>query len=124
MPDLTEVTQQILRFRDEREWAQFHSPRNLAAALAIEAAEVQELMLWKQDGEVTESLKDPKQRESMEEEIGDVLIFALLLAHSVGVEPLEAIQKKIRKNAAKYPVELARGRADKYTELRAEQELP
>lgn len=117
MDSLTETVAAILAFRDQRDWSQFHTPRNLAAALAIEAAEVQETMLWKSDQEVAAHLAQSKWRKPLQEELGDVLIFALLLAHACGIDPLEAVQEKLAVNAAKYPVGKARGVSTKYTDL-------
>jgi NTP pyrophosphatase (non-canonical NTP hydrolase) len=114
---ITETVAAIVAFRDERDWAQFHTPRNLAAALAIEAAELQELLLWKSDQEIDAVLAESKGRNKLQEELGDVLIFTLLLSHSCGIDPLKAVQQKLRVNAAKYPVEKARGISTKYTEL-------
>src|SRR3954471_9862259 len=87
---LTEITGDILRFRDERDWEQFHTPRNLAAALAIEVAELQEEMLWKSDPDIEHLLNQPAARQRVANEIGDVLIYALLLAHACAIEPLTA----------------------------------
>jgi len=114
---LTETVAAIVAFRDERDWAQFHTPRNLAAALAIEAAELQEVMLWKSDQEIDALLAEPQRRHKLQEELGDVLIFALLLSQSCGIDPLKAVQQKLAVNAAKYPVGKARGVSTKYTEL-------
>jgi NTP pyrophosphatase (non-canonical NTP hydrolase) len=114
---LQDTIEAIVAFRDERDWAQFHTPRNLAAALAIEAAEVQEAMLWKSDREIDGLLVKANGRQALEEELGDVLIFTLLLCVSCGIDPLNAVQQKLRLNAAKYPVEKARGVSKKYTEL-------
>jgi NTP pyrophosphatase (non-canonical NTP hydrolase) len=111
------ITHEILAFRDAREWAQFHTPRNLAAAVAIEVSELQETMLWKTDAEVQSDLKDPTRRVRMRHEVADVLIYALLFAHAIGADPVEAIREKLASNNAKYPVDKARGSALKYTEL-------
>ncbi len=118
MDRLMEVTREILAFRDERDWAQFHKPRQLAAALAVEAGELQEAMLWKTDSEVEALLADVAKRVPIERELADVLIFALLLCHETHTDPISAIRRKLRENAEKYPVELARGKADKYRDLR------
>lgn len=111
------ITREILTFRDAREWAQFHTPRNLAAALAIEVAELQETMLWKTDTEVQSDLEEPTRRLRMRHEVADVLIYALLFAHAIGADPVESIREKLASNDAKYPVDKARGSALKYTEL-------
>lgn len=108
----------IRRFRDERDWSQFHTPKNLAAAIAIEAAELQEQFLWKTDKEVERNLKGGPKRQAVVEEIADVLMFALLLADRLDINVGKAITEKLTNNEEKYPVALARGNARKYTELR------
>src|SRR5580658_9100473 len=121
MVEIKELIRKILRFRDARDWGQFHTPKNLAAALSVEVAELQELMLWKSDSQTLELVHSEKGNRRFEEEIADVLIYALLLAHEVGIDPADAIRKKLTQNATKYPVSLARGNAIKYSELRGEQ---
>jgi NTP pyrophosphatase (non-canonical NTP hydrolase) len=85
--------------------------------LAIEAGELQETMLWKSDAEVAESLASGSLKEHIGDEIADVLSFALLLAHDLGLDPAELILGKLAKNEQRYPVEKSRGRATKYTDL-------
>ena len=115
---LADLVAAIVRFRDERDWAQFHTPKNLAAATAIEAAELQERFLWKTDAEVDLDLADAAKRALVADEIADVVMFAMLLADRLGIDLAEAITAKLAANEAKYPVKLARGNARKYTELR------
>jgi NTP pyrophosphatase (non-canonical NTP hydrolase) len=115
---LDETLKNLVLFRDEREWERFHTPRNLAAALAIEVSELQEALLWKSDEEVTSFLASDPGRRDTQREIADVLIYALLLCHGAGIDPILAIGEKLAENAAKYPVELSRGQAVKYTRLR------
>jgi dCTP diphosphatase len=105
----------VLAFRDARDWRQFHTPRNLAAALAIEAAELQETLLWKSDAQVEATITQPDQREKVSEEMADVIIYALLFADSVGLDVAASVHDKLLKNALKYPVERAKGSSDKYT---------
>ena len=100
MSELKALTEAILKFRNERDWEQFHTPRNLAAAMAIEVAELQELMLWKTDREVDQLLASGK-ADRVREEVADVLIFALLFCDSVGVDPAEAVRKKLEVNAGR-----------------------
>jgi NTP pyrophosphatase (non-canonical NTP hydrolase) len=107
--------EKILSFRDAREWRKFHTPRNLAAALAIEASELQEELLWKSDKEVKNYLRQPARKKALEEEIADVLTFALLFCHETGINPIEAINNKLKLNAKKYPIHLAKGNAVKYS---------
>lgn len=111
------LLQEILKFRDQRDWKQFHTPKNLAAAIAIEAAELQEHFLWKSDPGVRAALRNPKKRDKVIEELADVIIFTLLLADRLGVDIDAVVRHKIRDNAKKYPVEKAKGTAKKYTEL-------
>ena len=115
---LADLAAAVARFRDEREWAQFHTPKNLAAAIAIESAELQELFLWKTDGEIDHDLAEPARRSAAADEIADVVMFAMLLADRLGIDLAGAITAKLAANAEKYPVHLARGSARKYTDLR------
>jgi NTP pyrophosphatase (non-canonical NTP hydrolase) len=109
---------EVRRFRDARDWAQFHTPKNLAAALAIEAAELQEVFLWKTDKEIQQAMKAGPKRDAVVEELADVMLFALLLADRLDIDVGKAIADKLAANDRKYPVALARGNARKYTELR------
>lgn len=115
---LEHTMRKVVSFRDVRDWKRFHSPRNLATALAIEAAELQETMLWKTDSEVVGLLKKAKSKAEITAEIGDIFIFALLFCDAAQIDPLAAIHKKLKVNSAKYPVHLSRGRSTKYTQLR------
>jgi NTP pyrophosphatase (non-canonical NTP hydrolase) len=114
---LAEITAAVCRFRDDRDWAQFHKPKDLAAALAIEAGELQERFLWKTDAEVDRDLADAARKAGVAEEIADVVMFAMLLSDRLGIDLAEAITAKLVANDKKYPVKLARGSARKYTEL-------
>lgn len=107
----------LLAFREARDWRQFHTPRQLAAALAIEAGELQQAMLWKTDAEVEAGLAEGTLIGDVADEIADVLSFALLLAHDLGLDPAELIQRKLKKNEERYPVEKSRGRSTKYDKL-------
>jgi dCTP diphosphatase len=115
--ELPALVKQILAFRDERDWAQFHTPKNLAAALAVEAAELQELMLWKGEEEVDHLVSSKNGHVKLSDEIADVLIYALLFCDAAGIDPDAAVRIKLKKNAEKYPVDLAKGSAKKYTEF-------
>jgi len=106
---LTKLTDDVLRFRDARDWKQFHNPKDLALALSIEAAELNELFLWKSP--------DAADRKLIAEELADVFIYSLLLAHESGVDIADAVEKKLRANKKKYPVKKAKGSARKYTEF-------
>jgi NTP pyrophosphatase (non-canonical NTP hydrolase) len=120
MPDLDSLSEAMsaaVEFRDERDWAQYHTPRHLSSAITIEAGELQETLLWKTDEEVASMLEAPDQKEEVADEVGDILILTLLFCHEVGIDPLEAIGQKLSKNESKYPAEEARGRSTKYTDL-------
>lgn len=112
---LDDLTRQIVAFRDERDWKQFHSPKNLAASISIEAAELLECFQWSSDETIADDVE--KRRSKIEEEIADVLIYALLLAHDTGIGPADAVRRKLAKNDAKYPAEKAKGSRAKYTEM-------
>jgi len=117
MDKLNELMKAVVAFRDERGGGKFHTPRNLTAALAIEAAELQELLLWKTDKETAEYLNNPTNRQKAAHEIADVLTFTLLFCHATGIDPIAAVEEKLAINAKNPPVELSRGNATKYTDL-------
>jgi NTP pyrophosphatase (non-canonical NTP hydrolase) len=112
-----ELVRRVARFRDDRDWAQFHNPKDLAVSISIEAAELLELFQWKTPEEVTAALEEPAARARVAEEMADVLILLLSASEAVGVDLYEATLEKIERNAAKYPVEKARGNAEKYDRL-------
>ena len=117
-PDLAQLTRRLVEFRDARDWKQFHSLKNLLLSLALEAAEALELAQWKTDEELDAQLAaDATLKTRLEEECADVLLYLLLIAEKAGIDLAEAAACKIELNARKYPVEKARGRADKYHEL-------
>jgi NTP pyrophosphatase (non-canonical NTP hydrolase) len=100
------------KFRDERDWGQFHDSKNLALALSIEAAELNELFLWKKESE-----SEAVDRERLREELADVFAYAIMLAGRHGLDVSEIVKEKIVKNAQKYPVEQSKGRSNKYKDL-------
>lgn len=106
---MDEVIKRLRQFRDERDWKQFHNPKDLALALSIESGELLETFLWKrpEDADI----------ESVKEELADVFAFGLLLADAYDFDIEQIIMAKIAKNEKKYPVEKAKGTASKYTEL-------
>lgn len=107
-----ETTEKILSFRNERNWSQFHNPKDLAISVSLEAAELLECFQWSgSDTEVTSKL------EAMKEELSDIFIYSILLADRLKIDLDEVIQAKIVKNAEKYPVEKSFGKSSKYTEI-------
>ena len=113
--DLEELAARLRAFAEERDWEQFHAPKNLAMALAVEAAELMEHFQWL-TGEASAALPPEKLR-AVGEELADVFIYTVRLADRLGVELGPAVEAKILANAAKYPVEKSRGNKRKYTEL-------
>jgi NTP pyrophosphatase (non-canonical NTP hydrolase) len=112
MSELEELMKALVSFRDARDWKQFHDTKNLAVALSIEAAELNELFLWK-DSAASETVD----KEKLKEELADVFAYALLLAEKHELDVKQIVLDKIARNAEKYPVEKAKGSAQKYTEL-------
>jgi NTP pyrophosphatase (non-canonical NTP hydrolase) len=107
--DVDKLIRQIVEFRDKRNWAQFHNSKDLALGLSIEAAELNELFLWKKPEEA-----DPIR---VKEELADVLIFALMLIEKYGLNLEEIVREKLAANEEKYPADKARNSAAKYTDL-------
>ncbi|MCP5268918.1 MAG: nucleotide pyrophosphohydrolase [Zoogloeaceae bacterium] len=117
MNSIEAVREALLRFRDERNWQQFHSLRNLIVSLNLEAGELLELTQWKSDAEIDALPADPASREALADECADVFLYLLLVADTAGIDLLDAAQRKLAKNAEKYPVEKCYGRSDKYHRL-------
>ncbi len=107
----------VLAFARARDWEQFHSPKNLSMALAAEAGELMEHFLWAKPDESQAIATDVAKRARVADELADVVIYALEFANVTGIDVAAAITSKMAANAKKYPVEKARGRADKYTDL-------
>lgn len=112
---MQELIQRIRAFNRERDWEQFHSPKNLAMCLAAEVGELLEQFQWL-TAEQSHDLP-PARRAAVEEEIGDVTLCLLNLADKLSIDLIDAATRKLEKNRTKYPVHKAKGRADKYTEL-------
>ena len=107
-----DIIEKIIAFRNERDWEQFHDAKNLALALMLEAAELNELFLWKKEDEI-----DSIDIERIKEELADVLTYSFFLAHKYNLDIFRIVEEKMIKNVQKYPKEKARGTAKKYTEL-------
>ena len=110
-----ELMQRLLAFRAERDWEQFHNARSLATALSLEASELLEHFVWARDQEIASIVE--RRRNEIEAELADVAILLAYLCHDLGVELAAAVSRKIDANALKYPVDMARGRSEKYTRL-------
>lgn len=109
MSDIKEITEALIKFRNERDWEQFHNPKDLAVALNIEAGELLENYLWKSHEEAN--------KEKVKEELADVLAYAFLLIEKYGFDAKEILMDKIKKNGEKYPIDKVKGIAKKYNEL-------
>jgi dCTP diphosphatase len=114
---IAQLKQRVLSFARERDWEQFHSPKNLSMALAAEAGELMEHFLWASPEESKAIAREPAKGARIAEELADVVIYALEFANATGLDLAAAIEGKIAANARKYPVEKSRGRSEKYTEL-------
>ena len=113
---IKDIIKEINRFASEREWDQFHTPKNIATSISIESAELLECFQW-QDPAITEVLDDAKLLKSVEEEIADVMIYSLRLCSLLGSDPFEIMRAKLQKNAEKYPISKSKGSAKKYSDL-------
>ncbi|MBF4473059.1 nucleotide pyrophosphohydrolase [Flavobacterium sp. HJJ] len=109
MSEFGEIIKVLTKFRDERDWEQFHNPKDLAIALSIESNELLEQFLWKN--------YEDANREKLKEELADVFAYAFLLADKLELDVKEIVFEKIAKNAEKYPVDKAKGTSKKYNEL-------
>ena len=114
--DLQALTRALLRFRDERDWAQFHTLRNLIVSLNLEAGELLELTQWKSDAEMDALLADPAKQDALRDECADVLLYLLLIADRAGIDLEAAALDELRKNAEKYPTENTDGTRRKDTQ--------
>lgn len=109
MKETEEIIQALLKFRNERDWEQFHNPKDLALAISIESAELLELFLWKK--------AEDAHIEKVKEELADIFSFAFLLAEKYGLDVKDIVLEKIKRNGEKYPIDKAKGSAKKYTDL-------
>lgn len=121
---LRELTEEVLKFRDARNWGQFHDLRQLIVSLNLEAAELLELTQWKSDAEIAALPTDATGREALSDECADVLLYLLLLAERAGIDLEAAARDKLKKNAEKYPVEKSYGSSRKYTQLDTQLDAP
>lgn len=107
-----ETIRQILKFRDDRDWKQFHNPKDLAISISLEAAELLEVFQWSGS-----DVSDEGKKDKIKEELADVVNYCVLMADACGLNLDEIVQEKIKVNNEKYPVEKAKGKSDKYNKL-------
>lgn len=115
MSDIKNLTEKIIKFRDARDWKQFHNPKDVALSLVLEATEVLEHFQWKNSPEITKYMKSDK--EDISEELADVLYWVLLMSHDLKIDIRKALAKKLIKNEKKYPIDKAKGKHTKYNKL-------
>ena len=115
--DIIELQKRVIRFRDDRDWGQYHNPKDLAISISLEAAELLEIFQWKDPQEVEATKGDSEPRRRVKEELGDILIYALNMCHAFGFDPCEVVLDKLEITEKKYPVEKARGSVKKYTKF-------
>ncbi len=116
MNTLDDLQKRVVKFRDDRDWKQFHTPKDLAMAIAIEAAELMECFRWKTNEEVKKDIKSDKLAE-INEEIADILILLLNLSDILGIDLIKETNHKLAINAKKYPISKSKGNAKKYPDL-------
>jgi len=111
------LKKEVLAFAQARDWEQFHSPKNLSMAIAAEAAELMEPLLWVTPEESRAVMARAEKRAALQDELADIVVYCLEFANQTGIDLASAITEKMARNAEKYPVEKARGRSEKYNEL-------
>jgi len=115
MDNIEYILEKIKKFRDDRDWMQFHDPKNMAVSIMIEAAELLEHFQWKTKDEVQKYIKANK--EEISDEIADIAMYLFELANNLGIDLVQAMDKKLKKNETKYPIEKAKSRHTKYNKL-------
>lgn len=116
MPDsLRDLARQLDQFARDRDWHQFHAPKNLASALVVEAGELLEHFQWLTEAQ--SSALTPEERDAVAAEVADVLLYLIQLSSALGIDPIAAAHAKLKLNGLKYPIDLARGTSKKYDEL-------
>jgi dCTP diphosphatase len=115
MGEMKAITEKIKKFRDDRDWMQFHDPKNMAVSIILEASELLEHFQWKTIEEVEEYSK--QNHGEIQDEIADIALYLFELADNLGIDLIKAMEEKLAKNAQKYPVEKAKGKHTKYNKL-------
>ncbi len=114
--NIDDLTEKINQFASERDWDQFHTPKNLASSISIESGELMETIQW-ESPTFKEVANNPEKRKKIEEELADVMIYSLRFCSKLGSNPVEIMNSKLEKNSEKYPVSKSKGNAKKYSEL-------
>ena len=115
MNDIEKLTGEIIKFRNDRDWSQFHKPKDLAISLSLEASEVLEHFQWKTEVEIEKYVKTDK--EEIADELADVFSYLLVLSHDLDIDLIKAFEQKLKKSIVKYPIEKAKGKSTKYNKL-------
>lgn len=115
MSDIKELTEKIKKFRNDRDWLQFHNPKDMALSLVLESAELLEHFQWKNGKEITQYIKTKKNE--IGEELADVLYWILLISYDMNINIKQALEKKLQVNKKRYPIEKSKGNAKKYNVL-------
>lgn len=115
MKEINDVVKRIIKFRDDRDWKKFHNPKDVALSLVLESCELLEHFQWKDKEELDDYVKGHK--DEISDELADILYWVLLMSHDLEIDILDALDRKIKKNEKKYPVEKARGKHTKYSRL-------
>jgi NTP pyrophosphatase (non-canonical NTP hydrolase) len=115
MSEISKITKKIIKFRDERDWMQFHDPKNMAVSIMLEASELLEHFQWKTKEEVRKYVTQNKTE--IKDEIADIALYLFELADNLGINLIGAMEEKLKKNEMKYPVEKAKGKHTKYNKL-------
>ncbi len=115
MDRIQKLLDKIKKFRDERDWKQFHNHKDMAISIVLESAELLEHFQWKNNEEIEKAVKES--REEIGEEMADILVYLLELSDNLGIDIIEAAEKKMEKNETRYPVHKTKGSSKKYTEL-------
>jgi NTP pyrophosphatase (non-canonical NTP hydrolase) len=113
--EIKAITEKIKKFRDDRDWMQFHDPKNMAVSIILEASELLEHFQWKTTEEVEKYARE--NHDEIKDEIADIALYLFELADNLGINLFEAMEEKLSKNANKYPAEKARGKHTKYNKL-------
>ena len=115
MSEINEITGKIIKFRDERDWLQFHDPKNMAVSIILEASELLEHFQWKTREEVEKYVM--QNNAEIKDEVADIALYLFELADNLGISLISAMDQKLKKNEMKYPVEKAKGKHTKYNKL-------